>query len=398
MQASITPSPPLRVRSVDYLRGVTIFLMIYFNTGVIGSPWWLEHYPKNLNGMTIVDVIFPSFLMIMGISIPYALGAQIEKGSTALGLLPGILFRSLSLMLMGVLDVGVNHPACDRMGLTVAHWSLGVYLSFLFVWHTIHCKGVMAKSISTGFRVIGILYLAWYAWIFQGDNGGWLTSGWWGILGILGWSYLIASLVYLALRNQRDLLMLSAFVSVLYYVFQYHIHPDSALAVPGTGSLWGGRPCIVIFGVVVGVLLRDSLPQDTKLRWLSVFAILCAVIAAFWEPAYGIGKVRSTPTWIFASLAITAIGLVVAYDALDVRGVAGRISTWLVDCGKVPLCIYILHPVVIDVMKIGSIYDVFMDIGRYSYGLGIVATMLVSIIVCSTSIVLFRKYNFNIRA
>ena len=36
------------------------------------------------------------------------------------------------------------------------------------------------------------------------DDGGsaWLVPSWWGILGIIGWSYLVAALAYLAVRGR----------------------------------------------------------------------------------------------------------------------------------------------------------------------------------------------------
>ena len=398
MQVAAIPAKAPRVRSVDMLRGVTIFLMIYFNTGVVGSPWWLEHFPKQGNGMTIVDVIFPAFLLIMGISIPYSLGAQREKGVSVITMLPGILLRSVSLMVMGLMDVGVNHPRADLLGLTPIHWSLGIYIAYLGIWHTGAGTTKFQRGVSMGLRLAGGLFLGWYAWIFTSADGGWFTFGWWGILGILGWSYLIASLLYLAIGNHRDLVLFGAFVLVLYWVFQSHLSQESPLALAGTGSLWGGRPCLVLLGVAVGILLRDSVTSDDKLRWMAWLAMGGALVAIFWEPAYGIGKVRSTPTWIFASLVVTMIGLMVTYYILDVRGVSGPISAWLVDCGKVPLLVYIVHPAVIDVMKLSGLNDGFSSLGRVSYALGVVMTLGLTIVICGACVVLFRRWGVNIRA
>ena len=38
-----------------------------------GIPGWLEHMPAQADGMGFSDVIFPAFLVIVGLSIPFAL-------------------------------------------------------------------------------------------------------------------------------------------------------------------------------------------------------------------------------------------------------------------------------------------------------------------------------------
>ncbi len=69
-----------RVVSIDILRGLTILVMIFVNdiAGVIGLPSWLKHIqPPDADGMTFVDVVFPAFLFIVGMSIPQSLGKRL---------------------------------------------------------------------------------------------------------------------------------------------------------------------------------------------------------------------------------------------------------------------------------------------------------------------------------
>ena len=69
-----------RIASIDALRGLTILVMIFVNDlgGVIGAPAWMKHYfPYDADGMTFVDVVFPAFLFIVGMSIPFAIGKKI---------------------------------------------------------------------------------------------------------------------------------------------------------------------------------------------------------------------------------------------------------------------------------------------------------------------------------
>lgn len=96
-----------RLISLDVLRGLTVAGMILVNTarGValhLGAPSvaMLEH--SSWAGLTLADLVFPSFLMIMGVSTVLALDRQRQVGLT----IPAarqIASRSLRLFLLGFL-------------------------------------------------------------------------------------------------------------------------------------------------------------------------------------------------------------------------------------------------------------------------------------------------------
>jgi heparan-alpha-glucosaminide N-acetyltransferase len=78
-------SKPERIISIDVLRGLTILIMIFVNdvAGVTGIPAWMKHIePPEADGMTFVDVVFPAFLFIVGMSIPFALGKRLQNGES----------------------------------------------------------------------------------------------------------------------------------------------------------------------------------------------------------------------------------------------------------------------------------------------------------------------------
>ena len=72
---------PSRVASIDIFRGLTILVMIFVNdlAGVKDLPWWTYHLPGDVNGMTYVDMVFPFFLFIVGISLPLAVRHRLSK-------------------------------------------------------------------------------------------------------------------------------------------------------------------------------------------------------------------------------------------------------------------------------------------------------------------------------
>src|ERR1035441_3184527 len=71
-----------RITSLDALRGLVMFTMIYVND-LAGAgkivPDWMVHFSdrhRGGSGMTFVDLVFPAFLFIVGMSVPMALGVQ----------------------------------------------------------------------------------------------------------------------------------------------------------------------------------------------------------------------------------------------------------------------------------------------------------------------------------
>jgi heparan-alpha-glucosaminide N-acetyltransferase len=72
-----------RITSIDALRGLVIFTMIYVNDiAAVDSrmvPAWMRHY-RGPSGMTFVDLVFPAFLFVMGMSVPVALSARLTRG------------------------------------------------------------------------------------------------------------------------------------------------------------------------------------------------------------------------------------------------------------------------------------------------------------------------------
>jgi heparan-alpha-glucosaminide N-acetyltransferase len=106
---SAVPRPP-RLLSVDLIRGLDVFLMLFVNemSGVTGTPAFLRHVGPQVDGMTLTDVVFPAFLFITGMSIPLALGARLRAGESCGRVVRHILLRSVSLIVIGVLMVNAE--------------------------------------------------------------------------------------------------------------------------------------------------------------------------------------------------------------------------------------------------------------------------------------------------
>lgn len=60
-----------RLDSLDILRGMTMAGMIIVDFCGPDAPWFIKHV--SWNGLSPADLVFPSFLFIMGMAIPLAI-------------------------------------------------------------------------------------------------------------------------------------------------------------------------------------------------------------------------------------------------------------------------------------------------------------------------------------
>ena len=73
-----------RVVSIDIFRGLTIAVMIFVNelAEVRGLPWWTYHAHANQDVMTYVDMVFPFFLFIVGMSMPLSVDQRLKRNAS----------------------------------------------------------------------------------------------------------------------------------------------------------------------------------------------------------------------------------------------------------------------------------------------------------------------------
>lgn len=88
-----------RLRALDTFRGIAIVFMIFVNDGA-GGYWWIGH--ATWNGLVAGDLVFPSFLWIMGVCIPLSVKGAFAKGIPRWKILVHILRRSCLMFLLGM--------------------------------------------------------------------------------------------------------------------------------------------------------------------------------------------------------------------------------------------------------------------------------------------------------
>ena len=111
-QADDINAAPTRLFSLDALRGFDMFWIMggeeifHGMAKATGSPFWgaiaNQFTHPDWNGFHLYDLIFPLFLFMAGVSTPFSVGRELEKGKTKQQLLFRVIKRALILVLLGL--------------------------------------------------------------------------------------------------------------------------------------------------------------------------------------------------------------------------------------------------------------------------------------------------------
>jgi predicted acyltransferase len=133
------PRSPTRGRllSLDVFRGVVIAAMILVTDPGTYTYTWHQLRHAEWNGATATDMIFPAFLFMVGLAIPFSLGSRAEADTSRRKTALRIIRRSITLLLLGL---GINgFPD--------------------YVWNTLRLPGILQR-IAVCYALCGFLYLA----------------------------------------------------------------------------------------------------------------------------------------------------------------------------------------------------------------------------------------------
>jgi predicted acyltransferase len=347
--------PLRRVLAIDAFRGLTILVMIFVNTleDVQGMPAWLYHAPENANGMTFPDLVFPAFLFIVGMSIPFATARRLAAGDTVWRLVRHVLVRTLGLLVLGVFMVNAENGYNEEaMPLSIGVWSLLFYASALMVWAVYRIQN---KALVVALRLAGIAGLVALALLFRGgeDGDARLSPQWWGILGLIGWSYLFASTMYLLSRGRVLPLVIGLLLWLMYYGLAQMdaVQSSPILRLLAGQSENAAHTAIVLCGVITTLFFNAS-ADATPQRFGSALLLALALFAlgALLEPHYGVSKTEATPSWALYSAAVCVVLFVFLYWLIDLKGAQGW-TAFLRPAAANPLLVYMLPNIVCTLMK-----------------------------------------------
>lgn len=369
-----------RVLSVDALRGLTILLMVLVNDLGRGAPSWMHHIqPSTADGMTLADIVFPFFLFIVGLSIPLAQERAAAAGVSRWAELLHILLRSASLLLLGVIEMNAGS---DRT-LGGGRWEILAFLSVLAAWCALPREPGLKRKLFLVLKVLGALGLVILLALYRRDGGPaelpfhgrvenwvWLRVGWWGILGLIGWAYLTASLLMLWLGRRREWLTGAMAILIMIHLAMrnggllarldtkpwlgatlpaWHWLAGAVSAVGryiSLGNAVGSLAAISVGGCLLGSILRrqsDVRGHGERLRWAGTFCLGLLAAGLVTDTFEGINKNAATPSWCLWSAALACGLWILLYLVMDVAGRTGW-SIVVRPAGANPLLAYFLHP------------------------------------------------------
>lgn len=379
-----------RVLSIDVFRGITIFTMMFVNelAGITDIPRWMKHFPADVDGMTFVDLVFPAFLFIVGMSIPFAIQARLSKGDSTQDVLKHLGLRSLALIVIGVFMVnGESGYLAEAMVIPISLWTLLMFGCVFLIWS--HYAKSLPPLLVHGGKILGVLGLLVLWGLYRGADGAGMTPQWWGILGLIGWAYLIAGAIYILSCHcptplwQLISLIASALVLLMIFFILDAIKGQDipVLQTLADNNVNHTHAAIVLGGIILSLLFYHpglrSFGQQHYFIFTSVVGLL-AFISWEFSP---ISKIWGTPSWALFSVMFCCIIFGLIYWMVEVY----KKQAWcrLFEPAAVnPLLVYILPYILLSLMALLgiSLRPAFFNAGTagiiWSFGFAI-AIMLI---------------------
>jgi predicted acyltransferase len=377
-----------RISSIDALRGLVMFTMIFVNDlASVGAvvPDWLMHYElrhADANGLTFVDLVFPSFLFIVGMSIPFAVESRLSKGDSRAKVLLHVVIRTLALLFLGVLMVN-GSPDATRLGWSPALWQVLMFASAILAFTSFTPRDSSEidarrwKARSRLLRCVGIALLLWLGAVWVGPKREHLLtlspfslrSQWWGILGLIGWDYLVGSVVYLLFRGHRTAMLgCMVLLMVLFAAEQEDVFDGLWLSrVVGIGDTLGSQGGITVAGLLLASILMaaDMASTAARVRFTVLFIAGTAAGALLLQDVYGVNKNSATPSYALWACAVSAALWLVFYYLIDVRGKSSQARP-LIIAGQNVLLAYLLSEALPFVLELVQWSDAYSSMAQQS--------------------------------
>lgn len=304
-----------RLISLDAFRGVTIAAMILVNNP--GS--WSHVYPPLAHaawhGWTPTDLIFPYFLFIVGVAVPFSFHRRLAEGSERVDLLRHIARRSAMLVALGLAMRAV--PDFDLA--------------------TMRYYGVLQR--------IGLVYFAAAsAYVFLGRRDRLATTatlllGYWALM----------TWVPVPGYGRGDLSPegnLAAWIDRLLldgHLWQGTWDPEGLLStLPAIAT--------TLLGIFTGEWLRSAAPPDRKARALFAAGAVSTVVGLAWDRAFPINKNLWTSSYVVFTVGTALVLLGVMYWLIDVRRQRGAWQEWMVVYGRNAIAVFVASGMVTKAM------------------------------------------------
>lgn len=303
---NVPTSPIKRVLALDVLRGITIcFMIMVNNNGGQGSWGFMNH--AVWNGLTATDLVFPTFVFVVGVSVVFAFEARLAKGAAKSELARHTIIRAAVLICFGIAVNSFPYFKLDHM----------------------RFYGVLQR-IAVCYLVVGLFYLydkrasTKVAALVGALVGYWVLVRWVPVpgLGMPG-------------RDIPFLDMNRNLVSWIdQHLFPYHLYlypPDHNVRDPE--GMLSNLPAIgtALMGVLTGIWLRTGRCVRDKFAGLAMAAVSSLLIGYLWSLWFPLNKNMWTSSFVLVAGGYSLTVLALAYWAVELKGWRkGWTYVWLV--------------------------------------------------------------------
>ena len=149
-----------RLLSLDVFRGFAITGMVFENFGIelISFPivgiFFTQFNHTDWHGIRFIDLVFPAFLFIVGVAMPFSFAKRMSDGHSYNKTLFHAIRRTITLFLLGslIMSVDDNSPALFELSSAIQPIAAAHLISFL----------LLGKSIRIRAGVSGIIILVYW--------------------------------------------------------------------------------------------------------------------------------------------------------------------------------------------------------------------------------------------
>lgn len=279
-----------RILSLDVLRGITIAFMILVNNGGEYAYWPLKH--SDWNGWTPTDLVFPTFLFVVGTSIVFSTDARLARGAAKASLALHSLRRAIILFLLGLV---VN-------GFPFFHLS------------TLRIYGVLQR-IAICFLIGSLLYL----WDRRATSKITLL-----LICLVGYWVLMRFVPVPGFGVPgRDIPLLDKDANLVAWLDR-HIFPARRLyeQVRDPEGLLSDIPALgtTLLGMLTGMWLKTQNSVSRKCAGLLGGGVALIVLGELWNPWFPINKKLWTSSYVLFAAGVSLVCFAICYWAIEMRG------------------------------------------------------------------------------
>jgi len=290
-------SAPTRLFSLDALRGFDMFWIMggeeIFHTmaKATGSPLWgsiaNQFTHPDWNGFHLYDLIFPLFLFMAGVSTPFSVGRELEKGKSKQQLVLRVIKRAFILVLLGlVVNNGLKIMPVSEIRFASVLGRIGIAYMFANIIYLYSSERMQ---------------MVWF-WVF-----------------IIGY-WLLLKFTSAPGYPHGDLTMQGNFAS---YMDRVILPGKLYLGIHDPEGLFSTIPAIStgLLGIITGTILKKTgLAQMKKVAILAIAGVAFLIIAQVWNLDFPINKNLWTSSFVMQVGGLSLLLMAFFYYIIDVLG------------------------------------------------------------------------------